>query len=182
MNEAERRALFSIHHETIRRFVRRRVPTRHAIDVEQDLAVTVLSHREGPRDRESVVGWCCVAALHIAAHRRRSEARASCVHEQLHDLVRGEEQAATDDDPEHAASMRERLAERLDHLDESAIMLLRDRFVLEETAAEIAARLNVSAAAVKMRLARLVGTLRANDHKSERATPKRRYARRPRGN
>jgi RNA polymerase sigma factor (sigma-70 family) len=181
LNGAERRLLFSLHHEAIRRFARRLVPRSAAEDLVQDVAVLLLSHRTGPPSRECFVGWCALVAQHLAAHRRRSQARSSSCYERLSDLPVQTTLARSYGDPENTAATRERLAAQLERLDSDAAQLLRDRFALGETAAEIAARLNVSAASVRMRVARLVGTLRTLDDKSSEDASGAGYVRAPCG-
>ena len=77
-----------------------------------------------------------------------------------------------DDDPEHMLAIQGRLEVGLDRLDEDALALLWNRFVLEETSVEVATRLNISAVSVRMRLSRLVAGVRevAGVHESEKST------------
>jgi RNA polymerase sigma factor (sigma-70 family) len=138
-----------------------------AEEMVQNVAVVVFSHRSGPPDAEAFAGWCCGVARHLAAHRRRSHARGYGRHEDPAGLEGGEDLAAsTADNPERAAIVRQELAARLEGLDTAAMTLLLDRFLLEETSSEIAKRKNVSCASVRMRVARLVATLRTIDGKS----------------
>jgi DNA-directed RNA polymerase specialized sigma24 family protein len=115
----------------------------------------------------------------VALHRRRSRARGRSRDE----AGPGEEPAApAPPDLERATIARQRLAARLEGLDVSALRLLRDRFVLEETPAEMAERMNVSAASIRMRVTRLVAALRESDAKSTEPAKNVRYARRASGN
>ena len=180
MDEAERRVLLVIHREALRRFARRFASNEEeADDLVQDLAVVVLAHHSGPPDRQNFPGWCFGVARNVALHRRRSRARA-----RTRDEAGAREQPAhrSPEDLERAAIARQRLAVHLDGLDVSALRLLRDRFVLEETPAEMAERMNVSAASIRMRVARLVTALRDSDAKSTEADPIVRYARGASGN
>jgi RNA polymerase sigma factor (sigma-70 family) len=166
VNEADRAILFVTHRDALLRFARRLSATGDdAEEMVQDVAVVVFSHRSGPPDAEAFAGWCCGVARHLAAHRRRSHARGYGRHE---DAAGVEEDPAvsTADNPEHAAIVRQELAARLEGLDTAAMTLLLDRFLLEETSSEIAKRKNVSCASVRMRVARLVATLRTIDGKS----------------
>jgi RNA polymerase sigma factor (sigma-70 family) len=166
VNEADRAVLFVTHRDALLRFARRLSATDDdAEEMVQDVAVVVFSHRSGPPDPPNFAGWCCGVARHLAAHRRRSRARG---YERHVDAAGLEDDPAvsTADDPEHAAIVRQELAARLDGLDTAAMTLLLDRFLLEETSSEIARRKNVSCASVRMRVARLVATLRAIDGKS----------------
>jgi hypothetical protein len=72
-----------------------------------------------------------------------------------------------DDDPERLLAIQGRLEVGLDRLDEDALALLWNRFVLEETSAEVASRLNVTAVSVRMRLSRLVAGVRESDKSTD---------------
>lgn len=180
MDEAERRVLLVIHREALRRFARRLASSEdEAEELVQDLAVVVLAHRSGPPDPQNFPGWCFGVARNVALHQRRTRARA-----RSRDEAGAQEQPAqrAPEDLERTAIARQRLAVHLDGLDVSALRLLRDRFVLEETPAEMAERMKVSAASIRMRVARLVATLRDSDAKSTEPEPIVRYARRASGN
>jgi RNA polymerase sigma factor (sigma-70 family) len=123
------------------------------------------------------VGWCCQVARNLAAHHYRSEARRR----------RKTDDAASfalplEGNPEASAMARERLGEFLDQLNPVAVALLRDKFVFGETAEEIAARLNVSSASVRMRVARILGVLRVMDANSSEVEARGRCDRFPSGN
>jgi RNA polymerase sigma factor (sigma-70 family) len=140
----------------------------------QDLAVVVLAHRAVPVEPQAFAAWCRSVARNIAAHRRRSQARRRV---QRHDGGELEIDAASTpprDDPERIAECKQLLASHVDGLDRGALALLFDRFVLEETSAEIGARLNVSAVSIRMRIARLVAALR--DQKTTEGGDVDRYA------
>jgi DNA-directed RNA polymerase specialized sigma24 family protein len=130
----------------------------------QDVAVVVFAHDRGPPDAERFIGWCCAVARHLALHRRRSKARTASFNECLQNVT----MPAIDDGPEPVAATRKRLETGLDRLDEDAVSLLWNRFVLEETSVEIASRLNISAASVRMRLTRLVAGVRESEKSTER--------------
>jgi RNA polymerase sigma factor (sigma-70 family) len=136
-----------------------------ADDLAQDLALVILAHHTGPPDAEGFVGWCCGVARNLAAHRRRSEMRRLRAAENPV-AAGGADSGAERDNPESSAMLRESLALKLDGLNPVALCLLRDRFVMEETSEEIAARLNVSSASVRMRIARLLAELRVDGEKS----------------
>jgi RNA polymerase sigma-70 factor, ECF subfamily len=135
-----------------------------AEDLAQDVAITLLSHHTGPPDRDSFLGWCFGVARNLAAHRYRSETRRRKRTDDAN-LRRCTDRML--DDPESCAMVRERLATKLDSLDSRAVSLLHDRFVLEETSEEIADRLNVSSASIRMKLMRIIAILRTD----ERETP-----------
>jgi RNA polymerase sigma factor (sigma-70 family) len=168
MDPVDRRNLFLANHGAIRRAARRFSSTADdANDIVQDTAVVVFAHDRGPPDAERFVGWCCTVARHLALPRRRSEARALAVKEclQLCSLPFAEA------DHERTIAAQSRLETGLDRLDEDALALLWNRFVLEETAVEVASRLNQSAASVRMRLSRLIAGVRESEKSTEGAPP-----------
>jgi RNA polymerase sigma factor (sigma-70 family) len=174
----DRQRLFLLHRETLWRFVRRLVSiTEDADDLLQNVAITLFAHRNGPEDAGAFVGWCCQVARNLAAHHYRSEARRR----------RRTDDAASfaiplDVNPETSAMAREQLAEFLEQLNPVAVSLLCDKFVFGETAEEIATRLNVSSASVRMRVARILGVLRVTDANSSETNARARCDPFPRGN
>jgi RNA polymerase sigma factor (sigma-70 family) len=159
MDAADRRALFAVNQRLIRRAARRfAATTDDADDIVQDTAVVVFAHDQGPPDAERFVGWCCTVARHLALHRRRSEARAV----DLKECFQHYSMAFADHDPERTLAAQSLLETGLDRLDEEALSLLWNRFVLEETSVEVASRLNISAMAVRMRLSRIIACVRAS--------------------
>jgi RNA polymerase sigma-70 factor, ECF subfamily len=178
MDLADRHALFAANQRAIHRAARRFVPTvDDADDIVQDTAVVVFAHDQGPPDAERFVGWCCAVVRHLALHRRRSEARSLALKEGLQHFS----QPFVKDDPERALAIQGRLEVGLDRLDEEALALLWNRFVLEETSAEVASRLNVSPVSVRMRVSRLVAGVREWE-KSTEDPPTDRYDPGPPGN
>ena len=160
MDGAHRRALFAANQRLIRRAARRFAATADdADDIVQDTAVVVFAHDHGPPDAERFVGWCCTVARHVALHRRRSEARAV----DFKEWMQHDSPGISYRDPERTLTAIRRLELGLDRLDEDALALLWNRFVLEETAVEVASRLNISAMAVRMRLSRLLACVRASE-------------------
>jgi RNA polymerase sigma factor (sigma-70 family) len=180
VDEAERRILLLVHRDTLRRFARKLASTdEDADDLMQELAVVVLAHGSVPPDPENFPSWCFGVARNVAMHRRRSLARARAREDEGGRDARG---ACSPEDLERAAIVRQRLALHLDGLDASALRLLRDRFVFEETPTEMAERMNVSAASIRMRVSRIVAALRASERKSTERSSIDRYARRASGN
>jgi RNA polymerase sigma factor (sigma-70 family) len=168
MDPVDRHNLFLANHAAIRRAARRFSSTvDDANDIVQDTAVVVFAHDCGPPDAERFVGWCCTVARHLALHRRRSEARALALKEGLQLCAL----PFADADPERILAAQSRLETGLDRLDEDALALLWNRFVLEETAVEVASRLNQSAASVRMRLSRLIAGVRESEKSTEGAPP-----------
>ena len=157
----ERQSLFLIHRDAIWRFALRISPNEEdAEDILQDVAVAILAHHTGPPDAEFFLGWCCVVARNLAAHKHRSEARRRRETVAMH--LGGPSYTMQRDDPEGSTIARNRLRTRLERVNSIAISLLRDRFVLEETSEEIAAHLHVSSACIRMRLARILAILRVD--------------------
>lgn len=163
MEEVDRRVLFVIHRDALLRFVRRLVSTdEDAEEMVQELALIVLTHRAGPDDAGDFAVWCRGVARNVAAHRRRSIAR-RLAREDITHSGEPDTLSVASDDLERAAMTRQQLEGRLNGLDVAALKLLRDRFVFEETPTEMAERLNVSPASIRMRVARLVAALRKVD-------------------
>jgi RNA polymerase sigma factor (sigma-70 family) len=167
MNDADRRRLFVVHQDALQNFIRRLASKDgDAEELMQDLAVVVFAHRRGPPDPANFVGWCCVVARNLAAHRRRGDARRRSRYDPAGGFDRDPPSSASAHDPEYTAALRELLAARLGELDPAGRRLFLRRFVLEYTPTEMAARSNVSASSIRMRVARLVAILRAVEQKS----------------
>lgn len=162
MKDVDWAALLVRHRPALRRFVRCLVSSEDEVDeIVQDVAVAVFTHRSGPVNKQNFRRWCCGLARHIAAHRRRSAARSRLRF--VEDSMLGEA-AASLEDPERAAIVRQSLSARLGALNAPKFRLLFDRYVLEESSSELAARMNVSAAAVRMKVSRVLAALR-NAHR-----------------
>jgi RNA polymerase sigma-70 factor (ECF subfamily) len=144
--------------EALRRFTR--VLARDddiANELLQDVAVVVLEHQQGPCDPASFPLWCRGIARHLTMHRRRECARlAAC----LEALERAEPHAVSNN-LERSLIAREQIAAGLDALDELSQELLLDHLLRGVSSIELAAQLNVSPAALRMRLARLRSVLRS---------------------
>ena len=145
----------------LRRFVRRLVRSEdEAEELFQDVAVVVIAHSRGPTDEGSFPLWCQGVARHLAAHRRRSVARLRArlaPWEELDTSVIASDEA----DPERRAITRQQVAARLVALDETSLDLVFSRFVAEQTPTEMAERLNITPASMRMRLMRLRSMMRA---------------------
>lgn len=152
MEAADRERLFVRQIAALRNFARRIVRDEDSVDdLIQDVALTLLEHPRGPVDAESFPFWCRAVARHLSMHRRRSFARGCALHEAFGVLASG----AAAEDVERAVIVRELLAAGMQGLDETSQRLLVQRYVDGETSSEIAARRGVSAASIRMRLARL---------------------------
>jgi RNA polymerase sigma factor (sigma-70 family) len=154
----EREHLFLNQLDTLRGFIRLLVRDDDtANELLQDVAVVVLEHPDGPRDLASFPLWCRGIARHLTLHRRRTLARlASCV-----EALETFERNATIDDLERSLIARQELVAGLQALDESSQRLLFEHIIDGASSVELAARWNVSPAAIRMRLARLRSDLRS---------------------
>ena len=145
----------------LKRFVRRLVHSEdEAEELFQDVAVVVIAHSRGPTDEGSFPLWCQGVARHLAAHRRRSVARLRAR------LAPWEELdacgvASDEADPERRAITRQQVRARLVALDETSLDLDFSRFVAEQTPTEMAERLKITPASMRMRLMRLRSMMRA---------------------
>jgi RNA polymerase sigma-70 factor (ECF subfamily) len=157
MHSTDRGPLFVEQLEALRRFARLLVRDEDAVDeLVQDVAVTVFEHAQGPIDAAAFPLWCRGVARHLSMHRRRAFARlAACLDalEAVPDRV-GE-------DLERAMIARDELSAGLDVLDEAAQLLLIARFIHGETSTELGARLHLSPASIRMRLARARNAMRS---------------------
>jgi RNA polymerase sigma factor (sigma-70 family) len=160
----DRHDLLVKHHALLQRFVGSlSVSREEAEEIVQDVAVVVLRHRATPLEAKAFAGWCYWVVHNLAAHSRRREARRRARYQDDAELERRYASLGHESDPERAAESKQRLAAYVQRLDEAAQNLLFQRFVLEETSEEIATRMKVSPASVRMRISRLVAALRDRD-------------------
>jgi RNA polymerase sigma factor (sigma-70 family) len=159
----QRRTQLAIHQRTLHEFAQ--YVTRNAEaarEVLQDAAVVILQHPAGPEDGEHFEAWCRAVVRHLDLHRRRDFGRRA-VYERPDGVVDDEVERPSPDplhDPERAFGAKEMLAALVEGLDERSLCFLGDRYVLEKTPQEIATSLGVTSASVRMRLTRLVTSLR----------------------
>lgn len=140
--------------ECLRAFIRRRVDNAtDADEVFQDLSLLVLRQRDRSSPIEHFPAWCYTLARRVLARHFRNKSR----RERLLNLVELEMSAELGygSDPERAASAREIVKLLRERLSPDAHQLLLERYVLGESAEEIASRLAQSPTAVRMRLMRL---------------------------
>lgn len=129
-----------------------------AQDLVQEVGIRVLRHPRGPRDEGCFQAWCKGLLRNSAADYRRTVVRRPI------DLVG----LGIDDfgsrltpvDPMLAFERRTKLTKHLDDLDSGSRQVLVRRYVLGQTAAEIASDTNSSAAGVRMKLKRLRSRLK----------------------
>ena len=151
----ERWLLFLDREQSLRAYIRRRVgDAAEAEEIFQDLSLVVLRHRSGPKDIARFNAWCHSLARHVLAHHFRSKRRHASLLSRV-ELESAGFETSHRVDPERAASARELLGLLGKRLDPKARELLSQRYLLGESAEEIALRLEQSPTAVRMRLMRL---------------------------
>lgn len=143
----------------LRAYIRHLVKDREAAnDVLQEASLQILTADAPDNDHGRFRAWSRGVARFVALRELRSS-RKRCgeelglgesTHEPQHPMP----------DPERYADVCRRLAHATDELDGRAIELLARRYLLEETPAELAAELDESPAAMRMRLMRLRSRLR----------------------
>ena len=142
----------------LRAYVRRLVRDRDAAnDVLQEASLQILIADGPDNDHGRFRAWSRGVARFVAFRELRSTRKHG------EELVLGEaahEPAHPMADPERYADVCRRLAHATDELDGHAVELLARRYLLEETPAELAAELEESPAAMRMRLMRLRSRLR----------------------
>jgi RNA polymerase sigma factor (sigma-70 family) len=140
----------------IRRFAR---DAAEAEDLFQDVSLTVWRHPTGPRDLSKFGSWCRGlvrnAALEQRRKRRAERHEVSLDLEKEDDAMERELMLGFDDDVEGLIACRQLLGRCLHRTSMATQRLLVRRYVLEETAADIALDLGNSAVAVRMKLKRL---------------------------
>jgi RNA polymerase sigma factor (sigma-70 family) len=153
----DRERLLVLQIDTLRRLACRLVPDKaSAEDLVQDVALTLLEHPNGPVGEASFSLWCESVARHLRMHRRRAYARlVNCL--QTFAMVIDEPTL----DFERAVLMRDQLAAGVSTLDHESVNLLVERYLDGATSREIAARRQVSAASIRMRLSRLCRIVRS---------------------
>jgi RNA polymerase sigma factor (sigma-70 family) len=145
----------------LRTYVRRLVGDSDvASDVLQNVSVTILTTAGSPADMAGFSAWSRGVARNVAAYELRLRRRSQ------HILPVGDDLAEAPDpgfDPENSAASRTKLERLAGHLDHSAVELLYRRYVLGESAKDLATELAQSPAALRMRLMRLRSHIRASD-------------------
>lgn len=147
--------MFLDREQSLRAYIRRRVrDAAEAEEIFQELSLVVLRHRSGPKDMARFTAWCHALARHLLAHHFRSKRRRASLLSRV-ELESAGFETSHRVDPERAASARELLGLLGNRLDPKARELLSLRYLLGESAEEIALRLDQSPTAVRMRLMRL---------------------------
>lgn len=157
---AKRWLIFSGHVAMVRAYIRRFArDAAEAEDLFQDVSLTVWRHPTGPRDPEKLGQWCRGLVRNAALeHRRKHRAKRHEVSLDLDtedDASERELLPGLDDDVESRIACRQLLGRCLHKTSTDTQRLLVRRYVLEETAADIALELGNSAVSVRMKLKRL---------------------------
>jgi RNA polymerase sigma-70 factor (ECF subfamily) len=131
-----------------------------AADLFQDVGLIILRHHTGPTDEDAFRSWSRGLARNMAAHYWRAEARRSAKVARAAELLYEPAVKTTSGNPERQLELREALEASIGTLDEPARELILRRYLLGETATEVAETLRQSPAAVRMRLMRLRNVMR----------------------
>jgi RNA polymerase sigma factor (sigma-70 family) len=145
----------------LRTYVRRLVGDRDiAGDVLQNVSVTILTTSCSQTDLVGFSAWCRGVARNVAAYELRSRRRLQQILPVSEDLEDAPDPVAGPEDDAASRTMLSRLAGCIDH---GALELLYRRYVLGESAKDLATEFAQSPAALRMRLMRLRSHLRASD-------------------
>ena len=160
--DVERRGRLLVDHYTMLHRYARRVlgGAANASDVLHDALVVILCHPTGPADERWFGSWCRGVLRHVAVRSFRLHRRADLL------VWLGDEMANLPDDDsdwEAHAAERDLVSRKLGQLDQSARELLHRKYWLGENAGEIAADSTESAAAVRMRIKRLIDSFTKAD-------------------
>lgn len=129
-----------------------------AQDLVQDVGLRVLRHPTGPRDEACFQAWCKGLLRNSAADHRRTAGRRPIEFVGLGIDDYGAR--ITPIDPMLAFDQRAKLVKHLDDLTPKSRQVLVRRYVLGQTATEIASDTNSSPAGVRMKLKRLRSRLK----------------------
>jgi RNA polymerase sigma-70 factor (ECF subfamily) len=143
-------------HEFIHKTVR---DPDDAEEVFQELSLKVLLHRSGPSNVEQFAAWCRGVLRHTLADHFRAKSRRTDLVAPV-ELESGSFPAGKAFDPESALSTRELLRRAFESVDERSHDLLLKRYLLGESANEIADGVAMSPSAVRVRLMRARSVLR----------------------
>ncbi len=145
-------SLFLEHRARLTRYVKRLMPElQDPTDVVQEVGLRLLRQSPTmPPHGDRFDAWCRAVARHVVLHELRS---ARHERKKLAELdLNGQLDSWQ---PDLRAEARSTLVRRLAGVDAESQELLMRRYVLEQTSQEIARQMNLSAAAVRMRLMRL---------------------------
>jgi RNA polymerase sigma factor (sigma-70 family) len=150
----------------LRAFVRRLVGDRETEEeLLQEISLRALAG-EGPGDQEFFLAWSCGIARHVIGieWRRRRRARAELP---LEDEGLADELCDPMAFPDTCVAARESLLHAMNDLDPDGLDLLIRRYILGKAGKDLAEEMELSPAALRMRLMRLRTTLKARRDGSE---------------
>jgi RNA polymerase sigma-70 factor, ECF subfamily len=149
----ERWDRFMRHASMVRAYIRRFVRADDDVeDVFQDVGLIVWRHPSGPSDPRFFAAWCRGLVRHVVLEHRRRWRR-----DAIEDVGATAEEASISpdtQDTEHLVSLREQLMRIWDRASPAAQGLILRRYLLGESASDIASELGSSAVAVRMKLKR----------------------------
>lgn len=150
----------------LRAFVRRLVGDRETEEeLLQEISLRALAG-EGPGDQEFFLAWSCGIARHVIGieWRRRRRARAELP---IEDEGLADELCDPMAFPDTCVAARESLLHAMNDLDPDGLDLLVRRYILGKAGKDLAEEMELSPAALRMRLMRLRTTLKARRDESE---------------
>ncbi len=150
----------------LRAFVRRLVGDRETEEeLLQEISLRALAG-EGPGDEEFFLAWSCGIARHVIGieWRRRRRARAELP---IEDEGLADELCDPMAFPDSCVAARESLLHAMNDLDPDGLDLLIRRYILGKAGKDLAQEMELSPAALRMRLMRLRTTLKARRDGSE---------------
>ena len=150
----------------LRAFVRRLVGDRETEEeLLQEISLRALAG-EGPGDEEFFLAWSCGNARHVIGieWRRRRRARAELP---IEDEGLADELCDPMAFPDSCVAARESLLHAMNDLDPDGLDLLIRRYILGKAGKDLAEEMELSPAALRMRLMRLRTTLKARRDGSE---------------
>ena len=160
LDRSHRWLIFSGHVTMVRAYIRRLArDAQEAEDLFQEVSLIVWRHPSGPRDPAKFGSWCRGLVRNAALeHRRKRRGESREVSLDLDKDDEGtehEQPLGQQGDIEGLVACRQLLSLCLERTSTATQNLLVRRYVLEETAADIAEELGDSAVSVRMKLKRL---------------------------
>jgi RNA polymerase sigma-70 factor (ECF subfamily) len=141
-----------------------------ADDVLQEVLLMAWRLKEGPADMQRFGPWCRSLVRRVLSERSRRAGRQQPL---LSECDPEDEELASERlDSEALATLREQLQRLLMDTHPRMQRLLIQRYLLEETASEIARQSGTSPAAIRMRLQRLRDRLSTTDSEAPRSSPR----------
>jgi len=159
-DRTQRWSIFAGHAAMVRSYIRRFArDEEEAEDLFQDVSLTIWRHPTGPRDPEKFGPWCrglVRNAVFEQRRKRRGERKHVAIElDRDDDAPDSEQLLSLGEDVETLIAFRQLLGRCLDRTSQATQLLLVRRYVLEETAADIAHEQGNTAVSVRMKLKRL---------------------------